>query len=244
MAMRLKELLRLNPADFREKGISEPDVISWFELCDAYWGYEGEPSSKNSHAELTSGKCSDAFFDCLRVLRHPNLCEILARQLASRLAPYSLTGDGFAKPDWVIGSAYAAITFSFEVAKIFGAVHGFVEKDPKDPEGKKMVWKRMQIPEGAKVLQVEELITTIGTTKEVRRAVQEGNGIPVNFLPIVGALVHRPAELPITYGDDMKVVAVIERAVHSWNPAECPLCKAGSPRFRPKTHWAELTGKK
>jgi len=243
--MELAQLLRLSPTSFNKAviPIAEPAILSWFELCDAFWGYEGDPGPEKAHAELTSGKCSDAFFDCLRVLRHPNLCEILAHQLVRRLARCNILQE-VARPDWVIGSAYAAITLSYEVAKVFGATHGFVEKDPTDPAGKRMLWKRMQIPKGAKVLQVEELITTIGTTREVRRAVQEGNGIPVNFLPIVGALVHRPAELPIAYDGDMKVVAVIERAVHSWNPAECPLCKAGSPRFRPKTHWAELTGKK
>jgi len=78
---------------------------------------------------------------------------------------------------------------------------------------------------------------------EVRRAVEEGNGEPVHFLPIVGALVHRPPRLPADYGD-RKVIAVIEKEIWAVDPKDCPLCKAGSPRYRPKTHWAELTGKK
>lgn len=210
-------------------------IMRWFEQCDAAWVHDGDP--KKPHAELTSGKCSNAFFDCLRVLRHPNLCQILANQLFRKLQAF-----GIKEADWVVGSAYAAITFSYEVAKLFGATHGFVEKDPKDPDGKRMLWSRMTIPAGARVLQVEELITTIGTTREVRRAVLEGNAEkPVNFLPVVGVLVHRPPKLPAAYGD-FQVIAVIEKEVWAVDPP-CDLCKAGSARYRPKTHWKELTGK-
>jgi len=106
-----------------------------------------------------------------------------------------------------------------------------------------MLWARMKIPAGAKALQIEELITTSGAMTEVRRAVEEGNGEPVNFLPIVGALVHRPPRLSADYGD-RKVIAVIEKEIWAVDPKDCPLCKAGSPRYRPKTHWAELTGEK
>ncbi|MBL7142457.1 MAG: hypothetical protein ISS83_02290 [Candidatus Pacebacteria bacterium] len=212
------------------------EILYWFDLCDAAWIHDGDP--KKPHAELTSGMCSNGFFDCMRVLKYPNLAEILAKQLAKELK-----NQGISTPDWVIGSAYATITFSYEVAKAFGAVHGFVEKDPVDLKGKNMLWARMKIPAGAKVLQIEELITTSGTMTEVRRAVEEGNGEPVNFLPIVGALVHRPPKLPADYGD-RKVIAVIEKEIWAVYPKDCPLCKAGSQRYRPKTHWLELTGKK
>lgn len=152
---------------------------------------------------------------------------------------------GVGEVDWVISSPYAAITFGHEVAKELGAIFMFCEKDPEDPKGKRMVWRRMQIPAGAKVLQVEELITTSSTFKEIRRAVNEGNGSPVNFISTVGAFVHRPAQLPIEY-DGRKVVALVEVAIQVFDPdpATCPYCAVGSLRLRPKAHWAELTGKK
>lgn len=220
---------------------SSETILNWFELCDAAWIHDGDP--KKPHAELTSGLCSNGFFDCMRVLKYPNLAEILGWQLAWKLSGHSQDIAKAAVADWVIGSPYAAITFSYEVAKALKATHGFTEKDPVDPKGKKMLWARMKISAGAKVLQIEELITTSGTMTEVRRAVEEGNGEPVNFLPIVGALVHRPPKLPADYGD-RKVVALIEKEIWAVEQKDCPLCKAGSPRYRPKTHWAELTGKK
>lgn len=230
------DLLKLNPRDFDQIALPKGDILPWFENEDAYWIYEGEPSPERAHAELTSGLCSDGFFDCLLVLRYPNIAEILARQLAVRL-------QTIGKVDWVVSSSYAAITFGHEVAKALGAIFMLVEKDPADPKGKKMVWRRMNIPAGAKVLQVEELITTSGTFQEVRRAVEEDNAIkPVNFIPIVGALVHRPAKLPIEY-DGRRVVTVIEKVIRNFDPKDCPYCAVGSPRYRPKMHWKELTGK-
>jgi len=212
----------------------EEKVLDWFEKFDAVWMYDGD--FRKPHAELTSGKCSNGFFDCMRVLCHPYINQELARHLIERLAEQ----ESIMKVDWVIGSPYAAITFSYEVAKILCAVHGFPEKDPTDP--KKMVWRRMTIPKDAVVLQVEELITTSRTFKEVRRAIEEGNAEPVNFLPVVATLVHRPPKLPVDYGD-RKVVALVEKEIWAVEPEDCPLCKAGSSRYRPKTHWKELTGK-
>jgi len=213
--------------------LSAKEILFWFDICDAGWMHDGDP--KKPHAELTSGKCSNGFFDCMRVLSNPRLCEIFAFQLVRELKE-----AGIEKPDYVIGSSYAAITFSHEVAKAFGSMYGFTEKDSSNP--KKQIWRRMTIPKDSKVFQVEELISTSGTFQEVRRAVEEGNSEPINFLDVVAALIHRPPKLPASY-DSRKVISLIEVEVWAVDPKDCPLCKIGSPRFRPKTNWAKLTGK-
>lgn len=233
------KIKEIDPRDYDKVVIPEKQIFSWFGECDAVWIHDGNP--KSPHAELTSGFCSNAFFDVMRVLCHPNMNEIFAIQLARKLRE-----NGVREVDWVVGSDHAAATFSYEMAKVFGARHDFVEKDPNDPKGKRMRWKRLTIPEGSIVLDVEELITTSKTFKEVRRAVEEGNSEKVNFLPIVGTIIHRPPGLPARYeinGTEVKIVSLVEKEVWAVDPNECPLCKAGSNRYRPKTHWKELTGK-
>jgi orotate phosphoribosyltransferase len=234
------DLRHINPRDYDSKIITPEEILAWFKNEDAFWIYEGEPGPQKAHAELTSGLCSDGFFDCLQVLRYPNIAEILGRQLARRLNP-----SGWLQADWVVSSSYAAITFGHEVAKALGTIFMMAEKDEKDP--KKMVWRRMAIPVGAHVLQIEELITTSGTFQEVYRAVCEGNPVRPNFWGPVGALVHRPSKLPAVYQGEFvrrQIVALVEKEIRVFKPEECPYCKVGSPRYRPKTHWAELTGKK
>ncbi len=236
----MEEITKFNPRDFDDKVLTEGEILRWFNICNAFWMHDGDV--KKPHAELTSGMCSNGYVNCPEFLKYPNLNEIAALQLVRLLRE-----RGVEKVDWVIGSPYSDITFSYEVAKAFGAIHGFTEKDPEDPKGRKMLWRRMAIPSGANILQIEELTTTSGTFKEVRRAVIKGNPEPINFLEIVGILFHRPPKLPVTYkidGEKIAVVAIIEKEMWAVEPSRCPLCKAGSPRYKPKSHWKELTGKK
>jgi len=190
----------------------------------------------------------------MRILCYPNVAQILAFQLAEKVRRH-IAGDpeirrqlreqGMDRIDWVVSSAYAAITFGHEVAKALGAKFMFTEKDPTDSKGKKMIWQRITIPEGSTVFQAEELITTSGTFKEVRRAIQEGNSEHVNFVPIIGTLVHRPETLSVDYGGGLRVVALVEKEIHSYepDPKKCRYCAVGSKRLRPKKNWKELTGK-
>ncbi len=241
----VNDLMYYNPGDFDDTILTQEEMLGWFEATDAYWLHDGDP--KKPHAELVSGLCSNGYFFCPRILKLPNINEILAQQLGSVLDRLGVREKGVT---WVVGSAYSAITFSYEVAKALGpgVCHGNTEKDPENP--KKQVWKRLTIPERATVLQVEELITTSKTFRLVREAIRKGNKEYVNFLPIVGTLVHRPPKLPIGYEIDdegkkvkLQIVPLIEKEVWAVDPSECPLCKAGSKRLRPKTHWKELTGK-
>ena len=150
---------------------------------------------------------------------------------------------GLREVDWVIGSPMAGITFSHDVARVLGAsISMFTEKDPKQKG--KMLWNRVVIPEGATVLQIEELTTTSKTLNAVKEAVDSGNPNPVNWLPYIGIFVHRPPKLPVDSYGNRRVISLIETEVWAVLPEECSLCKAGSIRYRPKTHWKELTGKK
>lgn len=231
----LEELLVLDPRKFRGIIMDEEEILRWFELCDAAWYHSGNP--KDPHAELTSGCCSNGFFDCLRVLKYVNLSDILAYQLARQIR--DIIGDQ--QIDWVIGSPMAGITFAHDVARALGApINMFVEKDPNNSG--EMLWNREVIPEGASVLQIEELTTTAKTLDAVQKAVDQGNPYPVNWIPYIGILVHRPPSFVTCYGG-REVISLIEKKVWAVLQDECPLCAAGSERLKPKTHWGELTRK-
>jgi len=234
--MNSTDLIGLKPKDFKDRDVSVEEMLSWFDVCDAYWMHSGDTG--DPHAELTSGMCSNGFFDCLRVLKYVNLSEILANQLARKIR----VAIGEQKVDWVIASPMAGITFGHDVARALGAtIFMFTEKDPNQKG--KMLWKRMVIPEGETVLQIEELTTTSKTLNAVQEAVNVGNPNSVNWLPYIGIFVHRPPKLPVDQYGDRKVVPLIEKAIWAVDPDQCQLCKDGSVRYRPKTHWRELTGK-
>lgn len=224
-----KELCDLWPNDFAVRGVTVEEFRHIAELCGALWLHAGDPAAP--HAELTSGKCSNGFVDVLRVLCHVNLCDILARELWRKVREV-YTGP----VDWVIGSDHAGAALSHSVAREFCAKHDFTEKGPE----KTQLWKRFVIEPDEVVLQVEELMITSGTLTAVRQGIRQGNPHPVTFAPVVGVLVHRSNVYEI---EGSPVAHFAHYDINVWNPAECPLCKAGSKRLRPKQNWAELTGK-
>lgn len=238
----MEEMHKTKARDYPLEKYCSPDwliedslVIEVMEKCDAIWMHNGDP--ERAHAELTSGKCSNGFFNCLKALKYINLNEIFAYHLAAKIRKE--IGD--MPVDWVIGSPMAGITFSYAVARHLSAgIQMFTEKDP-EVKGK-MLWKREVIPEGDAVLQIEELITTSQTLNGVQEGVERDNPYPVNWIPVIGVFVHRPDKLPVTHYGDRKVVSLFEREIWAVEPP-CKLCKAGSERHRPKTHWKELTGK-
>jgi len=214
--------------------IPEEEIMEIIGSCGAVWTHDGNPASP--HAELTTGLCSNGYFDLSRVaFDYPNIWVILAVQLYKKIK--------FLTVDRVVGSAYSGITLSFLIADLFGIKHGFTQKDISDPKGgNKMIWKGPKINPEETILQVEELITTRKTLFNVRGAIKQSNP-KVAFSKTVACLVHRPPKLIPAY-NDVNIISLIEKEVWAVNSEECPLCKLGSKRLRPEEHWSELTGKK
>jgi orotate phosphoribosyltransferase len=215
------EILRGQPWYKFANGTTETQFREVLEACRAFWLHSGNP--KDPHAELHSGKCSDGFIDTLRALVHSNFCLGMAHMLAGKIR-----GSYKGPIDWVIGSDHAGAVFSQNVAVALGAKHDFTEKG----ENKTQLWKRFWIEPGEVVLQVEELMTTAATFKEVRDGIRQGNGSDVTFAPVAGVLVHRSEVSRI---EDTEIVSFAHYDIKVWDPAECPLCKQGSKRFKPKT---------
>ncbi len=209
----------------------KPEEI--LELAEASWVYQGLPDEP--HAILTSGLHSDGYFNVNGALQFSNLCEVLVKKLARQLPLTPLLEDGI---DAVASSSFAALTFGAEVTRRLGVMSVFTEK-----KGKDQVWTgRFELPSGSRVLQVEELITTLGTTKKVKRAILEANP-DVEFLEeygrtFVGTVVHRPQKL-VEY-PDYKVISLIGVEVHNWEVEVCPLCEGGSVAKAPKPNWQEF----
>lgn len=222
-------LLRVNPDVYVDEDVPPEEILNWLGLLGGWWEYSKDP--KRPHVILTSGLHSDGFANWWELLSYPHLCQIVANQLVRKLK-----SAGLERVDWVIGSAYAAIDFSKDVAAILHARHGIAEKG----EGK-MLWNRLTIQKGEVVLQAEELITTLGTLENVRQAIREGNAVqPVEFALMVGVLFNRSGQKEF---QGFSIISLIEKDIQNWRPEVCPLCKLGSKVIKPKQNWAQLTGK-
>lgn len=211
--------------------LKEAEISKLYEGEGAIWRYDGGSDSRAPHAASTSGFCTDSYVNSDLVMRDPVNVQLLAFNLIVRLQ-----ARGRILPvDWIIGSAYGAIAFSYEVARQLGVRHGIVKRDPSNPTG--LRWDGM-IGAGKTVLRVEELVTTAGTAAKMEQAVLASNA-PVRFLPDVATVFWRPPIGSSTAGL-IDIIPLVREGMMTWPRQDCPLCKRGSPRLRPKQNWGQF----
>ncbi|MBD3208393.1 MAG: hypothetical protein GF370_02990 [Candidatus Nealsonbacteria bacterium] len=211
----------------RNMNLKVLDVEEILRKCEAYWSFQGERGEP--HALLTSGRHSDCYFVLNRALQFTNIENHFAKELIEKLR----RDLGITYVDCVASSSYAAVTFGRTVASELGSKFVFTEKQ----NGKQIPTDRFNIAPGSNVLQVEELITTMKTTRQVKKAMekQELSFVKKNGKNVVATIVYRPAK--IMQYPDYEVISLMERENHSWAPAECPLCLRGSKPMKPKSNW-------
>jgi orotate phosphoribosyltransferase len=165
------------------------------------------------HFQLTSGRHSDTYVQCARVLEDPALTTRLARTIAVRL--------GKAGIDLVAAPAVGGIVIGFAVAQALGVRFIFSERE----EGAMRFRRAFQVERGARVLIVEDVVTTGGSVAEVAALVREAGGEPV----AVASLIDRGG--PKAF--DAPLHALLRLEVESWDPSGCGLCATGVPLYSP-----------
>ncbi len=166
------------------------------------------------HFRLTSGRHSDRYIQCARVLMEPNYTAALCGHLAESFKEEAV--------DVVVGPAMGGIVISYEMARQLGVPSLFTER----VDGKMTLRRNFTIEPGQKVLVVEDVVTTGGSVKEVIDIVKENGGIVVG----VALLVDRSNGM-VDLG--VRIEACLSMDVKSYEAEECPLCKAGIPIIKP-----------
>lgn len=166
------------------------------------------------HFRLTSGRHSDRYIQCARVLMEPKYTEALCSHLAEAYKGYNV--------DLVVGPAMGGIVISYEMARQLGVPSLFTER----VDGKMALRRNFEIEKGQKVLVVEDVVTTGGSVKEVVDIVEEKGGIVVG----IALLVDR-SNGKVDLG--ARVEACLSMDVVSYEAADCPLCKQGLPVVKP-----------
>ena len=166
------------------------------------------------HFLLTSGRHGQVYMQCAKVLQYPNHTAYIAEEIAKGFAGEEV--------DIVLAPAMGGIVLGYELARALNAKSIYLERE----NGEMTLRRGFEIPKGARVVVAEDVVTTGGTTKEVI-AVALAHGAQ-----IVGAcsLVDRTGG-QINVGT--KFVAAYSKAIASYDPADCPLCKEGLPIVKP-----------
>lgn len=176
--------------------------------------FTGHKALLSGHFRLSSGLHSEKYLQCALVLQHPDVAEKLSRELAKKFSKEKI--------DVVIGPALGGVTFAYEVARAIGARGLFTERQ----DGEMVLRRDFSVERGEKVLVVEDVVTTGGSTKEVIDVVKSFGGEVVG----VGSIIDRSSER-VDFGAPFSALAKIK--VETFEEKNCPLCKKNIPVTKP-----------
>ena len=118
------------------------------------------------HFILSSGLRSPVFLQKMFVFQDPKRTETLCRALAEKIEA------AFGKIDIVVSPAVGGIVPGYETARHLGAKAIFVERE----EGRFQLRRGFMIEKGARVLLVEDIVTTGLSSRECIEAIREFPG--------------------------------------------------------------------
>jgi orotate phosphoribosyltransferase len=189
--------------------MDENKVMAILRECDAL--LEG-------HFRYTSGRHGSMYFEKIRVAARPDLVMELGRMTAS------LMRDVADQVDVVCAPAFGAIVFGFAAAAAMGKPFAFLQRDADGVMGIRQGFR--DTVENARVLLVEDVVTTGGS---VRESLEVLNGLGARTV-MVGLLVDRTGgtlDLPVPCR------ALLTVKAESWAPEECPMCREGVEMVKP-----------
>lgn len=168
----------------------------------------------HGHFQLTSGRHSDTYVQCARVLEDPALTTRLANAIVA-----SLPED--AAIDLVAAPAVGGIVIGFAVAQALGVRFIFSERE----QGAMRFRRAFDVPVGARVLVVEDVVTTGGSVAEVADLVRDAGGVPVAATSLIDRGGPKAFDLPL--------YPLLRLEVESWEPDSCGLCADGVGLYSP-----------
>jgi orotate phosphoribosyltransferase len=168
----------------------------------------------DGHFRLSSGLHSGQYLQSALVLQFPEFAAALGDALAARVRHL--------QPTVVLSPALGGIVIGQEVGRALGVRAIFAERQ----EGALTLRRGFSLAPEDRVLLVEDVITTGGSTRETIRVAEERGA------PVVGAaaIVDRggdPARLHVP------LQALVRIEVPSYAPEACPLCAQGVPVVKP-----------
>jgi orotate phosphoribosyltransferase len=162
------------------------------------------------HFLLTSGIHSAQYLQCALVLQNPGYAALLGAEIAERFRPENA--------DVVVSPAVGGIIVGYEVARALGINAIFAEREA----GAMVLRRGFSLPEGSKVIVVEDVTTTGGSVVEIIKLVTASNCRVVG----VGAIVDRSGG-KVDFG--VRFESLITLDIATYPPEACPLCKDGVP---------------
>ncbi|OFI06264.1 orotate phosphoribosyltransferase [Clostridium acetireducens DSM 10703] len=166
------------------------------------------------HFLLSSGKHSNRYCQCAKLLQYPNKAAEVLKTVAEKVKDVDF--------DKVVGPAMGGVVVSYELARQLNKPGIFAERK----DGEMCVRRGFEIKKGEKVIISEDVITTGKSSLEVAKVIEELGGQVVAMCCIVD---RRDEGVKLPY----PIYSAIKLNINTYEKEECPLCKENIPYFKP-----------
>ncbi|HOA17486.1 MAG TPA: orotate phosphoribosyltransferase [Fervidobacterium sp.] len=168
------------------------------------------------HFILSSGLHSEFYVQCAKIFEYPKYGEMIGRMISEKILQSGL------RPDVVIGPALGGIIVAYEVGKYSGAKAMFTERE----EGEMKLRRGFELDQSAKVIIVEDVVTTGKSTFEVEEVVKSFGAQVIGYASIINRSgKETPFEKPYSY--------LLKLDFPTYTSDNCPMCEARIPAIKP-----------
>ena len=181
----------------------------------------------DGHFVLSSGLHSPKYLQCALALQQPEDAAEFGRAIVEQLRddernPVAIAPGSDLGVDLVASPAIGGLVIGFAVAQALGIRFLWTERQ----NGEMTLRRGFTLREGERILVVEDVITTGGSTRECIAALEANGGNVVAAASIIdrsngGADVGVPR------------ISLVEMDVPSYSVAECPMCADGIEAVKP-----------
>jgi orotate phosphoribosyltransferase len=202
--------------------------------------FRGSGALRDGHFLLKSGRHSDAYLEKFDVLADPAVTSELCGFLAAR----HRDADGMPRVDLVAGPTTGGLILAFETGRQLGTRAIFAEEVRSgDGTSRRELRRGFRIEPGARVLLVDDILTTGGSLLAMLPAVEAMGGEVVECAVLVDRSGGMSTLTSPTSGRVYPLRALWALDLPAWDagPATCPRCADDTPLHAPGSDGAAST---
>ena len=158
------------------------------------------------HFVLSSGLHSPKYIQCAKLLSFPNLADKICKSLANKIK------KNFKKIDLILAPAMGGVIIGYEIGKILKKETIFCER----VNGKFTLRRGFGIKKGARVLIIEDVITTGKSSLECVKLIKKSDAKLVGFASIIDRSTKKSLKIK------NKIVSHLKIDVPSYNLKNIP----------------------
>jgi orotate phosphoribosyltransferase len=173
------------------------------------------------HFLLSSGRHSDKYFQCAKLLQYPEKAEAALSGVAEKIKLEMQAGK--LAIDAVVGPAMGGIIVAYELGRQLGLPAFFTERNE---DGIMVLRRGLEVRPGQHILIAEDVVTTGKSSGECASALESLGASVVGLACLVDRL-QTSASIPWPFFPACKVDA------KNWDVDACSLCEKGIPAVKP-----------